>query len=725
MKKRRRVEQDVRVRYTRGSEPLRRNYALLEHEHEEGWEARARTHLSRTTCEKISQLIDQELKLNHDVLADMAAFLLAPRAHAVQGKRLPAAVMQSHMGATVDRQVYQPRLRELLRPPLAELSVVVPVSSVECHVVADALALVGGALWTEYQGLVRRNQRLLSRHARSSDTAFPKVPSSVNSLRTICSLAETWRELALPENSDPSRQQPVHVMLLFEDFASVERGVLKALFGALAAAQFDESWGRGQVSFSVVLWASAAVDLRADLLDHLYLIDKPFLPAPSMLGNVLLAFLVEPQLPFVLPLDVFTWLVEHFDNESHSLAWLLHVLHALVFDFFSQTDGSWALQPLQAHEPPGLVLELRRLLPSLRNLSEDSLVRQGWLDGLEQWNAHRSEHALAVVELWRILRILAPRAHASLLDFVGQQLRFPSWATQREHVVAVVREALLSRDAADFDLLEKSVFAELETLRAARPDAVQLERAQRIMEEEEGVAEEPEIAEPIVSEMHDLDTSNAAAVLKPAAALQRSISVGGLRTLRSTGAIPGGGRRAVLLPERMSAMQRKLLRVAETLLIPLRAPEEGLLADLNRLGRYRGSRAILAGRLLGHSHSDVLEQLRSPTALKCRCCATQSAAHRIPRRKSRSGLMDRVDDESDGQPDPHEDVCIAYQVVMQTNSNGEVRTDQWESLFLERIGLSNANGRARFKRAFGDLQCLGIVRQKAKTKWVVELPPDQ
>lgn len=716
-----------------GQQRREKDFHRLAGELGDGWEGRARTLMCRVTCERISQMVRQELKLNNDVLLHMVDFLLALRPSSVQGGRLPAAVMQSHMGATVDRQIYQPRLRELLKPPVAHMSVLVPVTSAECSVVSDVLALIGSSLWKEYHLALRRQQEQRSRRERSGEVDLPKVPASASSLRTICAIAAQWRAL------DPSCLQPVQVMILLEDFASVDRSVLRSLFRALAEAQFGEPWCRGIVAFSVVLWASAEVDLRAELLDHLYLVEKPFLPATTMLGNVLFALLVEPQLPCVLPADVYSWLLDHFTNESHSLAWLLHVLHALVFDYFSRGPGSWTIHSLQdGSVPPGLVDELQRLLPPLARLPKDQ-VRDTWLASLDKWNEYRLEVSQAFVELWRVTRILLPN-ELSILESYGKYLQCGSCEVYGQKLRTALTEHLVLQSEGQQIHLASQIETELSLLKQGRPDAPHLERALNILgaalhhngraakSEGEGLSATASTAPPppppplVVAPVlkpkdlllsrtsdgarhHGSSGGGSGGGGAPGTSAGSSVNIGN----GSTG-VRRGGKGTVNLMVEMLPVGRSLLECLDALLQPLHPPADEVVAALAKLARYQGSKETMQARLLGNSREEVLRQLQEPN-LDCLCCK-QGGLKRSRSSflgSSTAGLEASQGNTGSCAIDTQEDVCIVYQVALKNHSKGEVHVDEWQRLFFERIGQSDADAVARFKRAVGDLQGLGLV----------------
>jgi hypothetical protein len=658
-------------------------------------------------------VISQELKLNNDVLVEMADFLVAKRADHIQGQRLPAAIMRSHMGATVDRKVYQPKLREILKRSNVELSVVVPVASSECTVISNVLNLIGGELWKEMNLCIYNEQVALSRKERVTDTRLPKPPIFVHMMESICEIAAAWRGMG-------ASMQPVHVMLLLEDFASIDSRVLKALFQFLKQAQFD-GVARGKVNFSVILWASAEVELQADLLDCMYLTEKPFLPAATMLNNVLFAVLVEPKLPFVLPASVYKWILEHFTDESHSLAWLLHILHALVFDYFSFKDGSWAIQRITDNSTPvELEAELQRLIFPLRNVPQDQ-IKSAWHTLVGKLDQYRADRFQAFVDLWTIVRECIPD-YKGVLEAYGDYLEASekSKIKYEGEMLTLLRQELLKELSAAEASFEKTK-VQLAMLLRVRPDAAHLQRAQQALlkedekekekkkrkKEEEDADEEGEEAEGEEAEgREEEEVRKPTKVLKPkdlllapstksqkpnSSVLRPQRSRGGIKTVRSNVAL--------------SQHMEQLLGCVKELLLAVRPFDD---PSMLGLVKYQGTKERLQVRIFGNHRQEVMRQLEHPQ-LGCSCCVVDYSEMRTLKR----GKLGNLDD---GVPmKTWEDVSVAFAVCRK----GNVDIDNWERLFLQKLELpageaAYLEGRKRFHRAVKDLQSLGVVQMRGK-----------
>jgi hypothetical protein len=98
---------------------------------EKPWMQAKRHKLCEEVTTAVDTLIEKELHANSEQLSSMVSWLCSssrPEHTRLLGDRLVGAVMQSNMGATVDRAVYHPLLRASLA--LANnwpLSVVVPL----------------------------------------------------------------------------------------------------------------------------------------------------------------------------------------------------------------------------------------------------------------------------------------------------------------------------------------------------------------------------------------------------------------------------------------------------------------------------------------------------------------------------------------------------------------------------------------------------------------------
>ncbi len=394
----------------------------------------------------------------------------------------------------------------------------------------------------------------------------PKPPSSAHLLRTAAELAAEWRREAAEERG------PVHVLLLLEDFAACERRVLRSLFRGLAEAQGGEDWCRGTLAFSVVLWASAETEIEAGLLDHLYWTRYPFLPAAAMLKNVLCAALLDTHLPFLMPAAVHSWIVAHFARESHSLAWLLHVLQTVIVHQYSTAAGAWATVRPGRAPPDGFERELQRMFPPLQGRPEGEALRL-WRDKQEELESYRKRRMHAFVHLWRLLLRWNPGRVEPLLEEYGTHLALSSargGGDYRRHVVGLVREVLFQ----DMQRRYEEVRGELQLL--AGESGAQypwLGRALAALErEEEEPREQPRLAVPTPPRplgQEDFVLS------KPRDALLRAGSAAGNNPNVRAGAAPPP--RAVYRDSPLAGTSderqvRQMLRCVETLCAELQPP---------------------------------------------------------------------------------------------------------------------------------------------------------
>ncbi len=85
--------------------PLEVSFPLLDGERE--WMRVRRQRAYDAAMQSVERLIQTELHANERQLVDVVTWLTA-HADMELGERMPAAFMQSNMGATVDRDVYHP-----------------------------------------------------------------------------------------------------------------------------------------------------------------------------------------------------------------------------------------------------------------------------------------------------------------------------------------------------------------------------------------------------------------------------------------------------------------------------------------------------------------------------------------------------------------------------------------------------------------------------------------
>ena len=659
---------------------------------EQPWQAEARAAQCRQACRRVAKLVRDELGVNSTTLSGMVAWLLAPRPLTTVGHRLPAAVMESHMGATVDRSVYHPQLRAALRAQ-QPLGVVVPLSCGECGVPAQVLGQVGAALWKALAACQRETRARKTRSEREAVVGEPKLPSSVHLLQTVAELAAEWRREA-----GQAEGGPVHVVLLVEDFAGCDRRALRSLFRSLAEAQHGEAWCGGALAFSAVLWASAEAEIEAGLLDHLYWTRYPFLPAAAMLKNVLCAALLDTHLPFLLPAPVHAWIVTHFARESHSLAWLLHVLQTVIVHHYSTAAGSWVNVRHGCAPPDGFERELQRMFPPLQGRPE-SAVLQLWRQKQLDFESFRKRRMHAFVHLWRLLLRWSGSRVGPLLEEYGTYLTHCARASgdYKKHVFGLVREALFQ----DMQRRHDDVLDELRQL--ASDGGAQypwLGRALAALEQEpevEAAAQPqkqaaPAVPRPLAQEEYVLCKPKDA-LLRSAVASNPNVRAGAAAPPR---AVYSSRRESPLLPPQASEERqvRGMLRCVEALCAELQPPTPAQFPML-QVSVYGGSEAQLPAMLWGDARRQALAQLAQPS-WRCVCCRPESLIG--DRKRVRTSLN------FSSSSSTHEDVCIAFAFQGQ----GRIDFDAWEKQFLEQAGGETEAARVRFHRALRDLQCMGL-----------------
>ncbi len=713
-----RVESDVMVvgPSHRSGEAGEAEEAFPRLPYEQAWQAEARAAQCRQACRRVSTLVRDELGVNSTTLSGMVAWLLSSRPATVLGRRLPAAVMESHMGATVDRSVYHPQLRAALRDQCA-LGVVVPVSSSECAVPTQALALVGAALWKALVASQRDARARKSRSEREVVPVDPRPPPSAHVLQTVAAVAQEWRREAGTRGDE---EPPVQVMLLMEDFASCDRRALRSLFRCLAEAQHTEEWCRVSLSFTVVLWASAEAELEAGLLDHLFWTRYPFLPAAAMLKNVLCAALMDTHLPFLLPASVYCWIVRHFAEESHSLAWLLHVLQTVIVHFYSTTPGAWVHVRHGCAPPEGFEEELARMFPALRPgpaAARGTTVLQLWRQKLEEFEQYRKRRMYAFTHLWRLLLIWNPDKTKPLLEEYGYYLSLSNAAGGSVHYEQHVRSNVI------LDVIKLGDEAEMQR----RSDAVLEELRKLVAENGEQHAwlakalAASELTNEPPAAAADAAASSPAAVVAAAPAPEREYVLRKPKDLllepsvRSNPNVRAGAvarsnlrkdKAAVTPPLSNDCKVRAMLSCVAVLFAELKEPTEARM-PLLKVSMYAGSEHELPPMLWGDHRRQVQQQLGQPS-LNCSCCKSESV---FKRSKSSSNL-------SLASGATHEDVCVAFSFP----GYGKVDFNAWEKHFATHLGPSVEAGQVknRFHRAVRDLQCMGLASFSANSAFLLK-----
>ena len=646
---------------------------------EEDWEGEARATQCRAACAQVTRLVRTELGVNTHTLACLVEWLLVSRPPSVLGARLPAAVMQSHMGATVDRRVYHPQLRSALRSrhPLALL---LPLAPADCRAPASALARAGEAVWASRCAARRRNDAQRPRGER--EAGEESAPAGGHSLATAEAAAEGW---AREEGSEG----PVHVMLLVEETAACEKTALRGLFKCLAENKSDA------IVFSVVLWASAETELDADLMDHLYWTSYPFLPAVTMLKNVMYAVLIEPNLPFLLPWETYSWIVRHFADESHSLAWLLHVLHSIIFSFYIHTPGSWALQPhLQHDAPPGLDAQLKRIF--------GFSSRTEWLAGLGEWKQFRKRRFEAFVELWELLRQWNPERTKSLFEEYAVFLRK---GKSFSHYVEseMVRGVLLS-GRAEIKRRYDATLAALVGNRTRLPRARnELENVDKSPEAESGggvvVVDTGVVANTSTDSFLRKQLNPRDRLLSASTSNVAALKHGGVSSLRRSSSMV-----STTTSGDDDKYVRAVLRCVRVILADLELPSESRLLEVSQFVAKQSMPAML----WGDTRAEVIDQLRHPS-WSCACCSyAGSLSERKNERAKKKAKSDANDEEADSKKrerSSHEDICLAFSF----DKAGRVDFAEWEAYFTARVDTEDAaEAKKRFHRAVRDLQCVGL-----------------
>lgn len=587
--------------------------------------------------------------------------------------------------------MYHPQLRTALRANCA-LSCLVPISSQDATLVSQVLSLVGNALWKvsvdslwwgknkiivffffcqALQACLRENRAARARTEREMEDS--SLPWSLHTLPTILALAEAWRREA-------GKKEQVHVVLLLEEYSASERAVLRSLFHSLTEATSQEPF-RSSLAFGVVLWASSETEMEADLFDHLFWTRYPFLPASTMLKNVLFAALVEPTLPFVLPAPIYTWILQHFTNESHSLAWLLHVLNAVTVSFFSTTAGSWVLSP-QETAPDGCESELQRLFPP----GTKSVLKE-WSQQLDQWKQYRAGRVEAFLVLWRLLLRWNPVKTRSLLEEYGEYLTLSAVGRFDQHVrTAIVSEAV----ACTPEELQRRFDAVLEEMRllATGSQPVFVARALHELEQAalpanaEQQQQQPQEQHPAQAHAVAVAASDEYVLKKPKdLLLEPSRGSNNPNLRRSSSAAHGLSRRDSLSSSIVGVGDDRkvasLLRCLEHLLSELSPPTLARFplmpycvfpADTN-----------MSALLWGDHRRQVLAQLDKPS-WKCVCCRSSGGVLN-DRKKTRK----ETESES---VESHEDICLAFSFVPR---GGRVDFGEWELYFCNKIGMETSS----------------------------------
>jgi hypothetical protein len=528
------------------------------------------------------------------------------------------------------------------------------------------------------QACLREKRATRARTERTVEDA--SLPSSLHTIPTIAAIAEEWiRESQVSEESSP-----VNVVLLLEEYSPSERNVLRSLFHSLAETQ-KQDWFRSKVAFSVVLWASSETEMEADLFDHLFWTKYPFLPSSTMLKNVLYAALVEPTLPFMLPAQVYSWILQHFSNESHSLAWLLHVLHAVICSFYSSTPGSWALlHTAHAVAPAGLNEELRRLIPMLPSDS----VQDCWRERLNEWHRFRETRVDAFSALWRLLLQWNPAKTRSLLDEYGEYLTKSSVGQFDQFVRATVVSEVVQYGPVEMQRRFEATLAELRDL-AKRPNPP-LFIVKALAELESAVAPPPPPPPPpsATEEPVSLQKSASAVAVveeyvlkKPKDLLLEPSRGNNNPNLRRSMSSGSGWARRETLSSTLSSYgdDRKvaaILKCVEWFLPELAAPSAARF-PLLACGVFAVD-TDMAALLWGNHRLQVLAQLERPS-WKCMCCRVSG------------GLSDRKKMRKSVEPEyfeTHEDVCLAFSFA---SRGGKVDFGEWEAHFCAKIGMEKSN----------------------------------
>ncbi len=541
---------------------------------------------------------------------------------------------------------------------------------------------------------MREKRALRARTERGTEEV--SLPWSLHTLPTIAALAEEWRK-------ESGISDPVQIVLLLEEYSAAERSVLRSLFHSLAEVQTQERYA-SKLAFSVVLWASSETEMEADLFDHLFWTKYPFLPASTMLKNVMFAALVEPTLPFLLPPTVYNWILQHFSNESHSLAWFLHLLHSLIFHFYSSTAGSWALAHTTQSEPansvPGFHHELRRLLPEAESaaVSEISLQQQ-WYARLDEWKRFRRDRVEAFAVLWRLLLRWNPPKTRSLLEEYGEYLTLSAVGRFDQYVRALVVADVLQLPPEELQRRFDAVVAELRELVLCPHPPPFLTRAVGELEAKQSHQQQAPATQPAPAPAPAAPVASAASdayVLKKPKDLllepnRNSTNNPNLRRSSSSASVLS---RRDSLSSTFSADDRNValvLKCVECILPELAAPTT---ARFPMLGfSVLSAESDMPSMLWGNHRRQVLAQLERP-GWKCVCCRS-------------SVLLDRKKRAEEDDESTHEDVCLAFSFVPR---GGKVDFSEWETHFCKKIGLesSSKDAQTRFHRAVRDLQMMGL-----------------